>query len=1226
MADIGHCTGFTNTGPTSGTLLGNIDSITTLNAKWRFRIGVGFPGSPTCGIGHIPSPAEIAANFPIVSPGPGTPAVVGPIGQSIAGLLPNTNYLFFVEILDSSLATVLFSQWDGNCNTVCSFYTGDGGYPNCATTGIVTADFGGTINGFITPGAKVRARYGNTTCNLGHLPSQAEIAAFFPNAGPFHPITGNGFTFVDSFSGLVAFGQYYSMIEIFDSTGTIPLFDSWSNRGGLCGGMCTIAGGATGACPASSLITSTSATLSGSTIDNMPATLKAFIGVSLAPGGPYTAFTGPSVVGNNTVGQPVPALNLVGLTPGTTYYYAQIIQDVATSTTLGVRCAASFTTVFPPAPVITTSPGANVCGVSLIPTSSSLGPVTASVNPGGAATTVRIAYGPTIAYGSFTVPVAVGSGVVNVPFSDTITGLAPATLYHFRIEATNVVGTTVSSDFTCTTLGVPNITATKTTPAGPYTIGSPIVSTLTVINNGTAAGTVNVTDPIPAAPPGTTRSFISFTGGAGALGNTPAGITGINDNLTINPGGGFVTYTITDTPIAVGNYQNNAQLNGGPNIPGGPPFPVIPAPTPILTLTKTTVAGPYTVGVPITSTLIASNTGTAAGVSTVIDNIPAAPPGTTRTFTAVAVGGATGFTAAGVSNINDVITMPAGSTVTYTINDTPTTTGTYQNRATLNGGPFVPGGPIAPVNPAPAPIITATKSTASGPYTVGIPITSTIVVGNAGTATGAATVVDPIPALPAGTTRTFTAVATGGATGFTPAGVGNINDVLTVPVGATVTYTINDTPIAVGTYQNIVTVNGTPFAGGPITPVSPPPSGVCGGTTNITSTSFQMGASISGSISAAFRGHFEWGVTPGGPYPLRSLGVPGNNTVGQIFSAVASPLSSATTFYWRFVITLADDVTIFDATPECDPGGTTTLPPSVTDCPPFIPLSGPPPAPPAADVVVVDTPCDVLLVSSGWCDLLNVPVDVIYNRSCVNGATTVEYRNPSTGALVAPAFPLKACDTGVAFEQVAVCDVDPVTGSVIATYIVRTVYDEVTNTFTTTFVNISTGLPYVPTGVPRFCGDGISVEQQIICVKDVAPASVAFQALLSTQYMAGGFVSTYLNTLDGANLPIPGWGTTVLISDECPAPNPVPVTDSWGQELVSNAVWASPADVTSVSVTALDAGPSVVVNAGAAVVYRAAQTGVWSEDGTNTTVKPAGYVTVTTGVGVQAFVTWQTRP
>ena len=55
---------------------------------------------------------------------------------------------------------------------------------------------------------------------------------------------------------------------------------------------------------------------------------------------------------------------------------------------------------------------------------------------------------------------------------------------------------------------------------------------------------------------------------------------------------------------------------------------------------------------------------------------------------------------------------------------------------------------------------------------------------------------------------TYTASATGGATGFTASGSGNISNTVNMPAGSTITYTVTGTvgPAATGNLTNTATV------------------------------------------------------------------------------------------------------------------------------------------------------------------------------------------------------------------------------------------------------------------------------------------------------------------------------------------------------------------------------------------------------------------------------------
>src|SRR5205823_14326624 len=83
-----------------------------------------------------------------------------------------------------------------------------------------------------------------------------------------------------------------------------------------------------------------------------------------------------------------------------------------------------------------------------------------------------------------------------------------------------------------------------------------------------------------------------------------------------------------------------------------------------LSVTKTDNQTSVVAGGPVAYTIVVSNAGPAAmtGVS-VVDLFPPAVSGIT--FTSVATGGATGNTVTGTNNINDTVSLPAGSTITY---------------------------------------------------------------------------------------------------------------------------------------------------------------------------------------------------------------------------------------------------------------------------------------------------------------------------------------------------------------------------------------------------------------------------------------------------------------------------------------------------------------------------------------------------------------------------------
>ena len=132
---------------------------------------------------------------------------------------------------------------------------------------------------------------------------------------------------------------------------------------------------------------------------------------------------------------------ITGLKPGTTYYY----RAVATSTwgtTQGL--VQSFTTPSI-APVGVTDPATGVAATGAT--------LKATVNPGGAATSVKFEWGDDTTYGNSTANTAT-SGPDNVTVSRALTGLLPGRTYHYRVVADNLNGTVNGADQTFTTPSV----------------------------------------------------------------------------------------------------------------------------------------------------------------------------------------------------------------------------------------------------------------------------------------------------------------------------------------------------------------------------------------------------------------------------------------------------------------------------------------------------------------------------------------------------------------------------------------------------------------------------------------------------------------------------------------------------------------------------------------------------------------------------------------------------
>jgi hypothetical protein len=106
-----------------------------------------------------------------------------------------------------------------------------------------------------------------------------------------------------------------------------------------------------------------------------------------------------------------------------------------------------------------------------------------SVNPNGAATTCHFDYGTTTSYGSATANASAGSGSTAVNLTAPVTGLSPASSYHYRLACSNAGGTTTASDATFATAAYP---PTVTTGSAANLTGTTATLNGTANANGSA--------------------------------------------------------------------------------------------------------------------------------------------------------------------------------------------------------------------------------------------------------------------------------------------------------------------------------------------------------------------------------------------------------------------------------------------------------------------------------------------------------------------------------------------------------------------------------------------------------------------------------------------------------------------------------------------------------------------------------------------------------------------
>jgi len=153
--------------------------------------------------------------------------------------------------------------------------------------------------------------------------------------------------------------------------------------------------------------------------------------------------------------------NVSGLTAGTTYHFRLVATSVAGTSFGGDQ---TFTTASPtPA---SAPPTVATGGASLVSQSSAT--VSGTVNPNGQATTWRFQYGRTSSYGSNTSPASAGAGTSSQTVASSLQFLAPGTVYHYRLVATNTAEKTsfgADRSFKTSSVFTPPTTTPTTTPA-----------------------------------------------------------------------------------------------------------------------------------------------------------------------------------------------------------------------------------------------------------------------------------------------------------------------------------------------------------------------------------------------------------------------------------------------------------------------------------------------------------------------------------------------------------------------------------------------------------------------------------------------------------------------------------------------------------------------------------------------------------------------------------------
>jgi uncharacterized repeat protein (TIGR01451 family) len=296
---------------------------------------------------------------------------------------------------------------------------------------------------------------------------------------------------------------------------------------------------------------------------------------------------------------------------------------------------------------------------------------------------------------------------------------------------------------------------------------------------------------------------------AGASATFPGG-TSFSTNLT-----GSVQAAVVANAIP-GNYLVNASTVGG-GLTASTSFNLGNLGSD-LSLSLSNGVGSATPGLPVSYTLVVNNPGPAAVAGVMVSDV--FPATLDCNWTSVATGGASG-NGAGSGNLNQVLSLPAGSSVTYTIpcDVDPGASGTLVNSATLSA--------VGDVNPAnnsasdSDPLnaqadVSISKSNGVGSSIPGTDTVYTITASNAGPSHAPGiTIVDAFPAICGN--PDWSCTATGGGS-CAPNGSGNISEPVNLPVAGSVSFTATCSidPAASGTLVNSASASLPPAIVDPV--------------------------------------------------------------------------------------------------------------------------------------------------------------------------------------------------------------------------------------------------------------------------------------------------------------------------------------------------------------------------------------------------------------------------
>ncbi|MEZ6115191.1 MAG: SdrD B-like domain-containing protein [Pirellulaceae bacterium] len=424
---------------------------------------------------------------------------------------------------------------------------------------------------------------------------------------------------------------------------------------------------------------------------------------------------------------------------------------------------------------------------------------------------------------SDTVDMTVGSTITYTVTADVLPSARTSVTNTATVSAPN--GTVELDDTNNTATDIDTVNSpvdlqiTKTDNVTNVVSGETLTYQIVVTNNGPSSVTgAVISDAFPAEL--TNVSYTSTTTGTVA-GNTSSGTGSILDTVDMTVGSS-ITYTVTGTVTssAQGDVTNTATVDPPndtteTNVDNNSATDIDTIINQIdLEIVKSNSTDTVQAGGQVNYQIVVTNNGPSDAFNAQIDD--ALPANLTNvSYTSTTTGTVSGNTASGSGNISDTVDMTVGSTITYAVTATVVdgATGTIENTATVT--PSSANIETDPDNNTSSETDTIpeifdlaiVKTNGVTEVTPGETLTYQITVSNEGTAAvSGATVADSFPS--SLTNVSFTSTTTGGASGNTASGSGNISDTVNLPVGSTIVYSVSGTvsPSATGQISNTATV------------------------------------------------------------------------------------------------------------------------------------------------------------------------------------------------------------------------------------------------------------------------------------------------------------------------------------------------------------------------------------------------------------------------------------